>query len=225
MPIFYSLVAKGTTVLVEHYEKAGTYKEIARRLLEKLPSTNAKKSYTYESYTFHYQVEDGIVFLCLADAAFGVRLPFFFLHDIHGRFVAKYGTNVDTNVSTQPGKMSQYEAFGRVLQERMVYFSNNASNVDTISKIQSQVAEVKGVMESNIEKMLERGEKIEVLVDKTESLQAQSFDFKRNTTKLKRKMWWQNTKFCIVLSILLLLVLGGVTVGVLYYKGLIHPKI
>ncbi|KAL5823360.1 hypothetical protein ACOSQ4_021260 [Xanthoceras sorbifolium] len=40
-------------------------------------------------------------------------------------------------------------------------------------KVKAQVSEVKGVMMENIEKVLDRGEKIELLVDKTENLRSQ----------------------------------------------------
>ena len=41
-----------------------------------------------------------------------------------------------------------------------------------MSKLQSQVDEVKGVMTQNIEKVLERGDRLEDLMDKTEELEA-----------------------------------------------------
>lgn len=42
--------------------------------------------------------------------------------------------------------------------------------------------------------MLERGEKIEVLVDKTEDLQNQAQRFQVQGRNLRNKMWWQNMK-------------------------------
>ena len=52
----------------------------------------------------------------------------------------------------------------------MEYVSHNAGEVDKVSKVQQQVSEVKEIMMDNIEKVLDRGEKIELLVDKTENL-------------------------------------------------------
>jgi hypothetical protein len=40
--------------------------------------------------------------------------------------------------------------------------------------VQQQVSEVKEIMMDNIEKVLDRGEKIELLVDKTENLRFQA---------------------------------------------------
>jgi vesicle-associated membrane protein 7 len=48
------------------------------------------------------------------------------------------------------------------------FFNNNAT--DELSKVQSQIDGVKEVMVQNIEKVLECGEKIELLVDKTDRL-------------------------------------------------------
>ncbi|GJX60601.1 vesicle-associated membrane protein 722 isoform X2, partial [Tanacetum coccineum] len=69
-----------------------------------------------------------------------------------------------------------------------------AANVDDgkriinrlIDKVKAQVLEVKGVMMENIEKVLDRGEKIGILVDKTENLRSQVGKFKRLFTFRKK---------------------------------------
>lgn len=43
---------------------------------------------------------------------------------------------------------------------------------DTVTRLQSQVNEVKGVMTQNIEKVMERGDRLDDLMDKTEELEA-----------------------------------------------------
>jgi hypothetical protein len=44
---------------------------------------------------------------------------------------------------------------------------------------------VKNVMVQNIEKVLERGERIDILVDKTDTLNQASFAFKKRSTELR----------------------------------------
>ncbi|XLR54230.1 hypothetical protein S83_004902 [Arachis hypogaea] len=62
-------------------------------------------------------------------------------------------------------------------------------------------------MMENIEKVLDRGEKIEMLVDKTDNLRSQAQDFRTQGTKMKKKMWIENMKIkLIVFGIALLLV-------------------
>ena len=61
-------------------------------------------------------------------------------------------------------------SFAPVLRQHMEYVSHNSGEVDKVSKVQQQVSEVKEIMMDNIEKVLDRGEKIELLVDKTENL-------------------------------------------------------
>jgi len=45
-------------------------------------------------------------------------------------------------------------------------------------------------MVQNIESVLARGEKLDVLVDKTDDLQDQAQKFQRQGTMLRKKMWW-----------------------------------
>lgn len=55
----------------------------------------------------------------------------------------------------------------------MEYYSHHPEEASRVSKVQKQVDEVKGVMMDNIEKVLDRGEKIDLLVDKTSNLRFQ----------------------------------------------------
>ncbi|GMN52947.1 hypothetical protein TIFTF001_022086 [Ficus carica] len=56
------------------------------------------------------------------------------------------------------------------LKEHMQYCVDHPEEISKLAKVKAQVSEVKGVMMENIEKVLDRGEKIELLVDKTENL-------------------------------------------------------
>ncbi len=60
--------------------------------------------------------------------------------------------------------------FSPVLQRQMAYFSKSAGG-DALSAVRGEVAQVKDIMVQNIEKVLERSEHINILVDKTENLE------------------------------------------------------
>lgn len=51
------------------------------------------------SYVFHYMVEDGITYLCLADEQQKRRIPFLFLQDVKEKFCAQYGDRIKTAIS------------------------------------------------------------------------------------------------------------------------------
>lgn len=51
--------------------------------------------------------------------------------------------------------------------------------------------QVKDIMIENIEKVLDRGEKLDLLVDKTELLQGEAFAFRREAKRARRVMWWK----------------------------------
>ncbi|XP_041026154.1 vesicle-associated membrane protein 722-like [Juglans microcarpa x Juglans regia] len=62
-------------------------------------------------------------------------------------------------------------------KEQMQYCVDHPKEISNLAKVKAQVSEVKGVMMENIEKVLDRGEKIELLVDETENLHSQVSDF------------------------------------------------
>lgn len=152
------------------------------------------------------------VMLCIGYAAFcvvaveaaGRQLPIAFLERVKEDFNRKYGAG---KASTAAAKSLNKE-FGPKLKEQMQYCVDNPEEINKLAKVKAQVSEVKGVMMENIEKVLDRGEKIELLVDKTENLRSQAQDFRQQGTKLRKKMWFQNMKMkLIVLGIIIALIL------------------
>jgi len=66
-----------------------------------------------------------------------------------------------------------------VVKER--FSQEGAGGNDQITTLQSQVEEVKGVMTQNIERVLERGQRLEELMDKTTDLEANVSWIQRDT--------------------------------------------
>eukprot|EP01105_Mastigella_eilhardi_P005287 TRINITY_DN1702_c0_g1_i1.p2 TRINITY_DN1702_c0_g1~~TRINITY_DN1702_c0_g1_i1.p2 ORF type:complete len:145 (+),score=49.42 TRINITY_DN1702_c0_g1_i1:455-889(+) len=95
--------------------------------------------------------------------------------------------------------------FARVLQVQMDYFSNDSS-ADKITQVKGEIDAVRQIMVENIEQVLERGEHIELLVDRTSNLQMNSMQFKKSSKSLKRAMWFKNLKLIAVIVFILLIV-------------------
>ena len=49
-------------------------------------------------------------------------------------------------------------------------------------------------MVQNVEQILSRGERIELLVDKTDSMASQATAFRRGARTVRRQMWWKNKR-------------------------------
>ncbi|XP_033012421.1 vesicle-associated membrane protein 3 [Lacerta agilis] len=75
----------------------------------------------------------------------------------------------------------------------------SASGSNRLQKTQNQVDEVVDIMRVNVDKVLERDEKLSVLDDRVDALQAGAAQFETNAAKLKRKYWWKNCKMWAIL--------------------------
>ncbi|KAL6750848.1 R-SNARE protein, VAMP71-family [Haematococcus lacustris] len=198
--LLYAVVARGTVTLAEHSNVAGNANLIAVRILEKLGPEDTRVSYSQERHMFHVLVQDGLTCMVMAEESSGRRIPFAFLDDIRARFYASYG-------NAREALAYEYSTdFGPVLAERMAFFGNDPA-ADTITRVKGELLEVKNIMIENIEKVLERGEKLDLLVDKTDNLQETAFTFRREARRMRRTMWWRNVKLWFAIGAFLLLLL------------------
>ncbi|KAK4491049.1 hypothetical protein RD792_001771 [Penstemon davidsonii] len=202
MAILYALVARGAVVLAEFSATSTTANTIARQILEKTPGNNdINVSYSQDRYIFHVKRTDGLTVLCMADETAGRRIPFAFLEEIHQRFVRTYGRAV---LSAQAYAMN--DEFSRVLSQQIEYYSNDP-NADRINRLRGEMSQVRTVMIDNIDKVLERGDRLELLVDKTANMQGNTTRFKRQARRFRSTVWWRNVKLAVALIFLLLVII------------------
>eukprot|EP00981_Chlorochromonas_danica_P002640 scaffold511_cov180-Ochromonas_danica.AAC.2 len=58
-------------------------------------------------------------------------------------------------------------------------------------------------MLENIDRVLERGERIELLVDKTAKLNEQAVKFEKSSRTLKRTMYWRKVRNILIALVIL----------------------
>jgi len=221
MTIVYALVSRKKTVLAEYTATSatGNFPTVTRVLLAKIPPQDGKMTYVYDNYTFHYIVESGICFLCMSDERNKHRIPYAFLTDMKERFVSKFGTDLPQTAIA----FSLNDGFCNVIAERMEFYNSDSADltVDNIGNVKAQIEEVKGVMVQNIEKVLERGEKIELLVDKTDRLNQQAFKFESSSRNLRRSMWWKKMKcyiFLVAMSLIIIYFAAASVCGGIHFR-------
>lgn len=99
--------------------------------------------------------------------------------------------------------------------------------VENYGSVEGEIAQVRELMNENIDKILQRGENLDTLISKTSNLNTSSSSFRRRTTSVKRKMIWSNVKFVVIVAFIVLLVgyiLLGLECGLPFYSRCIHPK-
>lgn len=85
---------------------------------------------------------------------------------------------------------------------------------DRITQVRSQVQEVTGIMQENVGKIMERGERLDDLQDRSEQLISVSDDFYVTSARIRRRMWWQDLKSKIILAIVVIVILAVIIIPI-----------
>uniref|UniRef100_A0A672G973 Zgc:92912 n=1 Tax=Salarias fasciatus TaxID=181472 RepID=A0A672G973_SALFA len=84
---------------------------------------------------------------------------------------------------------------------------------NTSSNRRLQQTQVVDIMRVNVDKVLERDQKLSELDDRADALQAGASQFESCAAKLKNKYWWKNCKMMIMMGII-----GVIVVGIIFCK-------
>jgi len=200
--LIHALVARGNAILAEHQAGKRDFSQATQTILSKIPPNDSKLTYVWEQYLFHYVSEGGFTYLVMADESVGRRMPFAFLADLQRKF-----TSVPSS-STSPSSLPAYAlqgSFSPTIASLMDTY-NTAPPTDELTRAQTELNQVKDIMVQNVEQILSRGERIELLVDKTDTMASQATAFRRGARSVRRQMWWKNSKI-MALSVLVGLML------------------
>ncbi|RYC62915.1 hypothetical protein CHU98_g3299 [Xylaria longipes] len=87
-----------------------------------------------------------------------------------------------------------------------------------------QIDDTVGVMRENINKVSQRGERLDALQDKTDNLAVSAQGFRRGANRVRKQMWWKDMKMrmCIIAGIIILLVIIIVPSGKIPDNDALH---
>ncbi len=69
-----------------------------------------------------------------------------------------------------------------------------SATTTALGGLQQQVREVTDVMRDNVGRMLDRGDRLDELHARSEGLNAASDQFMAHSRRLRKKMWWEDTR-------------------------------
>ena len=134
-----------------------------------LPSTARSALTESAEYTFHaYGRTEGVCGIVITDDEYPTMVAHRVLSKIVDEFVSKYPRTAYTSFTKGMTQLSFPE-----LKQYITQYQDPAQ-ADSIVKIQKELDETKIVLHKTIESVLERGEKIDNLVAKSDGLSAQS---------------------------------------------------
>ena len=152
----------------------------------------------------------------MSPASAGRKVPFAFLINLQREFENNYnpsgGESFDEVMAREMGKYCAGYMEGGEAGNALIGGYGGVGGQDNVKRVQEEIENVRGIMSENIERVLERGERIDLLVDKTGRLNANAGEFRRRSRGLRRRMWWKNVKvmalLCFVVVFLLYLFVG-----------------
>ncbi|KAK3294881.1 synaptobrevin-domain-containing protein [Chaetomium fimeti] len=225
-PLLYACVAYNTTILAECTTSSSQTSSLAALILPKIDHSSPQKlTYTHGTHHIHYIAASpseypatqssagGLTYLVVSDsAAVNRRISFGFLVELRRRFLAAYPPE-----STDFADLPHYgsASFNGDTRSLMVeYGTTAAGRDDALGNVRREMDDVRGVMTRNIEGLLERGERIDLLVDKTDRLGQGASEFRVRSRGIKRRMWWKNVKLMALLAFVVVLIVATIVVSV-----------
>jgi len=76
--------------------------------------------------------------------------------------------------------------------------------------LQAEIDSTVGIMRDNINKVSERGERLDSLQDKTDNLATSAQGFRRGANRVRKAMWWKDMKMrmCIIGAIVVIILIA-----------------
>merc|ERR1711868_131793 len=90
---------------------------------------------------------------------------------------------------------------------------------DRINAMRAEADAVVDIMADNMQQVLERDARLTDIDDKSDSLAETAKGFDRTTKQVKNKMWYQNLKWTIILTIFSIILIAILVVLILHWCG------
>eukprot|EP00005_Dracoamoeba_jomungandri_P006546 CAMPEP_0174277612 /NCGR_PEP_ID=MMETSP0439-20130205/61029_1 /TAXON_ID=0 /ORGANISM="Stereomyxa ramosa, Strain Chinc5" /LENGTH=215 /DNA_ID=CAMNT_0015369949 /DNA_START=465 /DNA_END=1112 /DNA_ORIENTATION=- len=213
MSISITLVAESSGRVIEVAEREGRALETAQQIVQKVNKKKEdKKVFDYNGFYYFVLISNQTVFLCVASDSSKQRICWSYLLSIK-----KY---YDDSGIARGGDTEDFRSY---VVDQMDLYTRSPEEVDKIAKTQGKVKDLTNIMMSNIELLLERGDKLEDTLNQTSELQKQSHHFSQGSRKLKlmecRRSYILGFVLCLCCLLLIAIVIVIIVVLVMQFTG------
>lgn len=146
-------------------------------------SINNKLSYIYNDLVYSLIIYEKLIIISVSPEKYSNNMSFEYLDNLK-KYLVKNNYNI-----WEYKKLSNEEFFsvnGYLYKLSTEY--NDIDNKDKCDQIKIEIDETKSVMLHNIDQIISRGEKLELLMDKSHNLNTHSYTFKKRAKKLRIRM-------------------------------------
>lgn len=210
--IYYAAVVHGKDDIIKECDIVpGQARQLALVVLDKVENETKKQSFLHEEMSVHYVSKaseefnnnnnnsnicpDGVTFIVVTKRDVERRMPFLFLLQLERTFDSKYVPEIRSDIS-------ELKENNTLLPEmRQLIKTCESGENDATGLAKSEIEQVKNIMVENVERILERGERINLLISKTDRMNNNALAFRRRTVAVRRSMWWKNIKLCVLLIV------------------------
>lgn len=235
MPLLYCFIGRPSIPLVEHSKPGctGNFSAVTSVLSKRLPVNDGCVSYLYDAYTFHCLTSSSLHFVALSTQSFSRSVAFQFLADVRSRFLACYLPQLQSSIATPNNAtalppptfpssfsipLSLQADFSGELARLLARYSTDD---ERMQRMRDELADTTDSMLHNVDALMQRGERLELLEVKTAQLEGSSLRFKANSWELQRSLFWSNARLsilsaaaaCTGLYLLLSMACGGLSLS------------
>ena len=185
--ILYAFVGRGRTVWADH-QATTAFQNPQKTASQMLAKLSQEGKYTFqlsEARTAYCLVDHlGVVFGCVASSTgISSTSAMVFLGDLNDQFYCQFAAS---EVQTCAETTTQFRRFSMTMKKAMeIAYSGGQGK---ISEVKRQIEDTRQIMSSNIDKVLERGERLEDVMGKSEAMKDTADQFRKKGRELRRKM-------------------------------------
>ena len=177
--IVYTLIARSTkTVLCDYTEFTGNFQQISLLILGRIKK-DSKCEIEYNDYKYYYDDENDITFLCMCEN-FEAEVAFQYLSELKKIFREKYEEK-----TIRTAYSYGLNEFQNSIKDLATSYEKNPKT--KIDKLSNQVTQTAEVLHENIEKLLQRNEKLNIIAQKSKRLQDNSDLYIKTIHDIKKK--------------------------------------
>ncbi|EAR94620.1 synaptobrevin (macronuclear) [Tetrahymena thermophila SB210] len=197
----YICISRGNTILTDYTEETGNFRQVLQEILPEIKPETRDIYQTGDQKFFIRSTSENFIFCILCSRDYQQRIGFTAIDQIMQIFMEK--------TTLEQRKTALSHSLDKILKNdiKQKYQLFNTPACDKLTTLRQNVDQLKDVLEKDLSLLLQRGEKLEVIVKKSENMKTVSTELHRNAKKVKNHMWWQNKKMLIAIVLIVIVLI------------------